>query len=156
MLTLKTCKSMKDGIKLIEPNPNKAKSYLNMAEISSKELKNVESWIWKASISYYSMYYSLYALMIRLGIRCEIHYCSLIVMRECLRDFYSEEDIKMISTAFNARIDNQYYTDRPVNKEAIERAQKYAPEFLIKTKDIISQLLEKDVKGIREKLQKWK
>lgn len=141
---------------MVEPNDNMSGSYIKMAEESIAVLQTVRenSDIWTAATSYYICYYSLYSLMMKLGIKCEIHSCSLEFMKKHLSDFYNVQDIEMINKAAKARTDLQYYVDRPVDAETIELISRYCKIFFIKTKDIISRLSEGQVKRIREELRK--
>jgi len=144
------CISNKSGIRISEPNDNMCKSYINMAEESIKILPNVsQSRIWTATVSYYIFYYSLYALMLKIGVKSEKHTCSLEFMKQFLVNFYSREEIKSISSAFSSRIDLQYYSDRPVDATAIQNSKRGCGDFYIKTKMIISKITEKQVRAIR-------
>ena len=92
--------------------------------------------------------------MMRIGIKCEIHSCSLAFMKKYLSIFYNKKDSEMIEQAFSARIDLQYYADRPVDSKIIEETKKYCKTFFVKTKDILSKITEEQVKNIREALKK--
>ena len=154
MVTIKWCKQQNKGIQVIAPNENMSLSYLGMAEESILALKCVEqSRIWTATTTYYTFYYSLYALMLRLGVKCEIHSCSLEFMNVLLMDFYGLKDREMIEKAFSARIDLQYYANRPVDKVIIEETKKYCKDFYLKTKDILARITEEQIKVIRTKLK---
>lgn len=108
MVSIKWCLKQKDGLEFIEPNDNMSKSYISMAEESINAIRGVEgSKIWTATMTYYIFYYSLYSLMLRIGIKCEIHSCSLEFMKNYLASFYDKKDIEMIENAFSARIDLQ-------------------------------------------------
>jgi uncharacterized protein (UPF0332 family) len=127
---------------------------LRMAEESIRalnKLKGIE--IWSTTTTYYIFYYSLYSLMMRIGVKCEIHSCSLEFMKHFLSKFYDERDVKMINKAFNARIDLQYYPDRPVDKRDLEEIKKYCKHFFIKTKDILSLITEDDIGKLRKNLK---
>jgi hypothetical protein len=91
--------------------------------------------------------------MLRIGVKCEIHACSLEFMRQKLRLFYDEKDIGMINKAFSARINLQYYTDRPVNPVVIEQSKRYSINFFIKTKDVLTKVNEKQINDIRNSLR---
>src|SRR3989304_6287281 len=106
MVSIEWCLKQKNGLEIIEPNANMSNSYLKMAEESINILNDVEkSRIWTATTAYYIFYYSLYSLMLRIGIKCEIHSCSLAFMKEYLKPFYDQKDVEMIEKAFAARID---------------------------------------------------
>jgi len=51
-------------------------------------------------------------------------------------------------------INLQYYADMPVDDAVIEMASKYCKTFFIKTKDILSNITEKQILQIRESLRK--
>src|SRR3990167_6240909 len=78
------CLKQKKGIKLEEPNNdlclvyvNKAKSALNM--LSSAIEKNEMDWI--VTTAYYARYFAFYAILQRCGIKCEIHDCTISLMK---------------------------------------------------------------------------
>lgn len=157
MVSINWCLDQKKGIKISSPNENMSESYIKMAEESIGILRKVEdSKIWTATTAYYIFYYSLYSLMLRIGIKCEIHTCSLEFMKKLLKDFYSEKDMEMIEKAFSARSDLQYYADRPVDNETIEEIKSYCKQFYIKTKDILSKITESEVNSVRETIIKIK
>lgn len=151
MVSLKWCCNQKDGIKLIEPNINLAQGYLKMAENSLGTMNRERSYNLMFSISacYYSMYYSLYAICMKLGIKCEIHSCTIELMKKLFIDFYSIDDVKTIKKAFDARNTAQYYVDRIVSKEDIDFIISKAPLFFSKSKEILSKINEEDLKKIR-------
>jgi uncharacterized protein (UPF0332 family) len=154
MVSLEWCLKQKNGLEIVEPNKNMSESYLKMAEESVDVLQNIgKSKIWTATTAYYIFYYSLYSLMLRIGVKCEIHACSLEFMRQKLRLFYDEKDIGMINKAFSARINLQYYTDRPVNPVVIEQSKRYSINFFIKTKDVLTKVNEKQINDIRNSLR---
>lgn len=153
MVSVKWCLNQKNGLEVAEPNAVLADSYIRMAEESLGVLGVVKaSRIWTATTTYYVFYYSLYALMRRIGVKCEIHACSLAFMNQFLGDFYCATDEKMIRQAFTARIDLQYYTDRPVDDKAIEDAKRHCRTFFIKTKDALARITEDQSITIRKAL----
>ncbi|HLD15279.1 MAG TPA: hypothetical protein VJB94_01740 [Candidatus Nanoarchaeia archaeon] len=157
MVSIDWCLKQKDGIKLIEQNKNIADSYLKMAEESIKQLENVKkSKIWTATITYYTFYYSLYSLMRYIGVKCEIHTCSLEFIKVYLDEFYNKKDIEMFEKAFSARINLQYYADRPVDESEIRDTKIYCKDFYIKTKDILTKISEIEINKIRDRIKKSK
>ncbi len=154
MVSINWCLKKKNGLELREENVNIADSYLKMAEESVSILANLEkSKIWTATTAYYIFYYSLYALMLRIGVKCEIHACSLEFMKQYLKEFYDKKDEEMINQAFSARIDLQYYADREVENKIIEEVKSYCKKFFIKTKDTIASITEEQIKKIRQSIK---
>ena len=154
MVSIKWCLNVKNGIELVEPSENMANSYLKMAEESLMMIKkNEESRIWTASTSYYTLYYCLYSVMIKIGIKCEIHQCSIEFMKYFLSDFYNEAEFDLIENAFDIRNSLQYYPDKLVENDKLENIKKGAIDFFVKTKDILAKISESKIKEIREKLE---
>lgn len=154
MVSIKWCLNVKNGLELVGPNTNMCDSYLRMAEESLKIIRKIgESELWTASASYYTMYYCLYSVMIKIGIKCEIHQCSIEFMKRYLSDFYSSKDVELIKTAFELRNDLQYYPDKLVDKKKLEFIKRGAIDFLVKTKQILMMITEKNIKQIRDSLK---
>ena len=155
MVGLKWCCKQKEGIRLIEPNDNLTQGYLKMAEDSLGTMNREKPYnlMFTISACYYSMYYSLYAICMKLGIKCEIHSCTIEFMKKLLDKFYSNDDIKTIKKAFDARKIAQYYVDRIVSKKDIDFIISEAPLFFNKSKEILSKINENDVKEIRNKIK---
>ena len=155
MVSLKWCCKQKDGIKLIEPNDNLAQGYIKMAEDSLGTMNRERKYnlMFAISACYYSMYYSLYSVCMKIGIKCEIHSCTIEFMKKILDNFYSKEDVKIIRKAFDARNIAQYYVNKIVQKEDSDFIIVNAPLFLNKSKEILSKINEKDIKELREGLK---
>ena len=154
MVSINWCLKQKHGIEITAPNQNMAESYLEMAEESITVLSNIKkSNIWTATTSYYIFYYSLYALMLKIGIKCEIHACSLEFMKQYLSEYYTREDVNMIEQSFGARINLQYYANRVVDEETIDKCRSYCKNFFIKTKDILSTITDEQVQAIRTRIK---
>ena len=137
MVSIKWCLNVNNGIELVEPNDNMSDSYLKMAEESLRVIRKlVESKLWSASTSYYTMYYCLYSIMMKIGVKCEIHKCSIEFMKKFLMNFYNPEDVGLIKTAFEFRNDLQYYPGKLVDKNKLRLVKKGALDFLVKTKKI--------------------
>jgi uncharacterized protein (UPF0332 family) len=153
MNSLDWCKKQKNGIEIVEPNENMSSSYIKMAEESITILHKItESKIWTATTSYYIYYYSLYSFMLRLGVKCEIHSCSILFMKNRLQKYYSKNDVQEFGNAFKARMDLQYYADRPIDQEIINNSAKQCKLFFIKTKNILAKISEKEIEEIRSKV----
>lgn len=152
MVSLKWCFKQERGIKIVEPSKRLALSYLKMSENSlgtmnrEKDKNNVFS----ISAGYYSIYYSLYAIMQRIGVKCGIHSCSIEFMKKFLKEFYTKEDIVLIETAFSVRNLLQYYVDKSINKNELLLVWKKAYDFFVKSREIFYKLNDIKIKKIRE------
>src|SRR3989338_9943740 len=152
MVSLRWCCKQKDGLKLIEPSDNLSISYMKMAENALGTMNRERNYNLTFAISacYYSMYYSLYGILMKLGVKCEIHSCTLEFMKFALFDFYSNEDIKLINKAFDLRNLAQYYVDKVIDKKDSDFIMKQAPLFLNKSKETLSKINEKEVERLRK------
>lgn len=154
MVSINWCRGVKGGLEIVEPNENMFRSYLEMAEESFQMIKNnAESKIWTASTSYYTMYYSLYAVMIKVGIKCEIHSCSIEFMKKYLGDLYGGEFVELIKEAFEVRKDLQYYPDKLIDESKLLKVKQGAVDFFVKTKEIVERIGESVVKEIRQNFE---
>ncbi len=147
------CKKQKSGLKIVEESDNLARSYLDMAEKTINEFENMKTNIWKRTAVYYIYYYSLYAFMRKIGVKCEIHSCSIEFARKFLRDYYSDLEIDEIEDAFEERTKAQYYPSEENLKEAIKLK---AVDFYVKTKEMINKISEDEINKIKEALNENK
>ncbi len=154
MANVNWCLTQKDGIKLIEPSQNLAEAYIKKAEESLISLKENSVKEWKITTAYYSMYFSLYAILNRIGVKCEIHACTIEFARNFLKEYFSEEEIEFLEDSMGARVDTLYYTNRNVENELYENMINNAPEILVKCKDIVNKIDENKINQIREKVSK--
>ena len=149
------CCKQKDGIKLIEPSDNLSLSYMQMADnaLGTMNRERKYNLTFAISAGYYSMYYSLYSVLMKLGVKCEIHSCTLEFMKVLLSEFYTKEDFKIISKAFDLRNIAQYYVDKVIDTKESDMIMSKAPLFVNTSKDVLSKINESDVKKIRDSLK---
>ena len=122
----------------------KSLSYLQSAKILLKN-KKLEEVI---SMAYYSMYYSLLALMFRVGIKSENHTASIILLKELFGLDNSE-----ILKAKKERIDKQYYVDFKIAEEDVKQMIKTAEHFNAELFDYIEKLGAENIEEIRDKFK---
>ena len=99
------CLKQNKGIKLITPNSNLSNSYVKDAD-NSLEAMDINKGKWKIIVAYYSCYNMLYALLMKAGIKSEIHDCTISLMN--LFGF-EKNQIIFISNLKKKRINVQYY-----------------------------------------------
>ena len=147
------CFGVKNGLEIVEPNKNLAQAYIKKAEDALESMHLVKSKDWIVSIAYYSMYFSLYAIMMRVGIKCGIHSCSLEFMKHQLKGYFNDKECEFLTKSMQARIDKQYYTNRDVRDTQYEEMRKKVPLFLVKCKEIIEKMTEEEIGNLRSKLK---
>jgi len=150
---IKWCVGKKEGLSLIEPNSNLVEAYIKKAEEALESIRINIIKEWKISTAYYTLYFSLYSILTKIGIKCEIHSCTIEFAKRFLKNYFNEEELDFIKDSLKARIDSQYYINRNVPDEQYNKMIMKAPEFLVKCKSILIKLNEKKINEIRDKFQ---
>ncbi len=151
---IKWCAGKREGLSLIEPNSDLANAYLKKAEEALESMRVNIIKDWKISTAYYTIYFSLYAVLMKLGVKCKIHSCTIEFAKRFLKEFFEEKELDFTEDSLKARVDSQYYIDRTVPVEQYNKMVQKAPEFLVKCKSVLIKLNEKKVNEIRDKFQK--
>ena len=151
---IKWCAGKKEGLSLIEPNSDLAEAYIKKAEEALESMRVNIIKDWKISTAYYTIYFSLYAVLMKLGVKCEIHSCTIEFAKRFLNEFFEESELNLTEDSLKARVDSQYYIDRTVPDEQYNKMIQKVPEFLVRCKSVIIKLNEKKVNEIRDKFQK--
>jgi uncharacterized protein (UPF0332 family) len=150
---LKWCCKQSAGLKIDKPNDNLAKEYLQSAEETLSVLQDIKgkSSMWLATTKYYSEYFSIYALLQKIGIKCEIHDCTIEIAKLL-------EEIKIIPEGYSKkleddkelRIDNQYYLkNRPVDINVRELS-----EFILTIKNKVNSITLNEINKARDEIKK--
>ncbi|MBT3463639.1 hypothetical protein HOD20_06490 [archaeon] len=151
---LKWCLKQKRGIELIEPNKNLADVYLEKSQNSLASMREVKAREWKITTAYYTIYFSIYAIMMKIGIKSEIHSCTIEFTKIFLNDYFDEMDLKLFNDAFIARKNMQYYVNKEIDDLNFNNIISNAQNFLIKSKDIINKINEVKINSIRNELMR--
>lgn len=141
-------------LKLAEPSEEICESYLEKADNSLKSARILlqnDLYENSVSMSYYTMYNSLSALLFRVGIKCENHSASIILFKKL---FGRMDLFNVISSAKKERIDKQYYVDFFSTREATQDLLKKAEDFLIEIKLIIKNIKNEDIQLLRNEFNK--
>ena len=146
-MSIEWCK--KQGMKLIEPNDNLSEEYYKNAEETLRVtnlIKNSGSNMWLATQKYYTEYLASYALLMKIGIKTEIHSCTIKIIR-----ILEKENIITFKLSKNLeedkelRIDNQYYLkNRPVDFNS-----KALSELLLKIRELLDNITKEQIKHVR-------
>ena len=81
------------GLTLVEPNENLAHAYLKKAEDSLISMRINIIRDWKVSTAYYAMYFSLYAILMKIGVKSEIHTCTIEFARKYLKEYFNSKAV---------------------------------------------------------------
>ncbi len=128
MRKINWCKKQRAGIRLQEPNNNLSQEYYENAEESMKVLKSIKetkSNMWLATTKYYIGYFAVYSVLMKIGVKCEIHDCTIALVKFLEDENIIEKGIsKILERDKELRIDNQYYLkNKPVQIDFEELAE---------------------------------
>ena len=148
MMSIEWCK--KQGMKLVEPNIMLAEEYYANSEETLRVtnlIKDSGSNMWLATQKYYTEYLAAYALLMRIGIKTEIHSCTIDIIKMM-------EDKGIIDFKFSAqliadkelRIDNQYY----LKNLPVEFDPKKMANLLLAVRKILDTLTPSQIEIVRK------
>jgi len=156
MTKIEWCIKQKRGIELVNPNKKLSEDYIEKAVNSLRAVAVLkENKDWEICSCYYAMYFSVYSILIRIGIKCEIHSCTIEFLERFLGAYFSKESIYLLKKAMDARIDSQYYSDRAISDGVYSKLKERAPIFLVKCKEILYNITEKDIDDIRDNIKRY-
>ena len=153
MKKISWCKKQERGIKLQETNDNLSQEYFQNAEESLRVLRSIkdtQSNMWLATTKYYIEYFAVYSVLMKLGIKCEIHDCTISLVR-FLGDLgiFEKKTYKILEKDKELRIDNQYYLkNKPVGVDFDKLSG-----FLLSIKRILDNLNSDMIEDIRNKIK---
>ena len=134
-------------LKLIEPSEELKRAYLKKSEshlASAKILLEHGKLEEAVSMTYYSMYHALTALLRRVGIKCENHAASIILLKEIFGIDNSD-----ITKAKRERIDKQYYLDFRIAREDVVELIRIAESFNSRILDFTERLTSEKILRFR-------
>ncbi|MBI5393614.1 hypothetical protein HZA96_07145 [Candidatus Woesearchaeota archaeon] len=151
-MSLNWCK--KQGMKLIEPNDNLAEEYFKNSEETlriTNLIKDSGSNMWLATQKYYTEYLAAYSLLMKIGIKSEIHSCTIEVIelleKEKIIDFNFS---RILNEDKQLKIDNQYY----LKNIPVKFDHKQLSEIVLKVKQILDTITDEQIKKIRDIVKK--
>lgn len=135
------CCKQKKGVALIDAKLHLSESYIIEAD-DTLENVTLSTGKWKLITAYYACYNALYAILMKCGIKCEIHECTIELM--ALFDFEPFE-IEFLKQLKDDRIQTQYYLKKIELKD-----ENTVKKFVLKCKTIINSLTSNKIEEIRK------
>lgn len=153
MKKISWCKKQEKGIKMQEPNDNLSQEYYKNAEESMKVLRSIKetkSNMWFATTKYYIEYFAVYSVLMKIGIKCEIHDCTIALVNFLENERIIEKGTsKILEDDKELRIDNQYYLkNKPVNISF-----EWLSSFMLTIKKLLDELNEDKIKELRRRIK---
>jgi uncharacterized protein (UPF0332 family) len=144
-------------IQIIEPSEEVCRAYLEKSEKSLRSAKvtlEIRSYEDSVALSYYSMYYNVLALFYKVGIKCENHTATIILLKK----IFNIDNI-VLTKAKTERVDKQYYVDFSVTEEEVNKMIRMAEQFNADLFNFIDTLNKDKIGEYRQKaiqVLKWK
>ena len=110
---LNWCLKQRKGIRLTTPSDNLVKAYLQKSKNALKSMEiNAQAGLgeWAVSACYYAEYFAVYALFCKLGVKSEIHDCTITLFEYLFNDSIPAEIIEELRISKSNRVETQYYT----------------------------------------------
>ncbi|MCW4007106.1 MAG: HEPN domain-containing protein [Candidatus Bathyarchaeota archaeon] len=151
------CLKQKHGIRIIEPNPNLTKAYLKKAASALNTMTaalQINEVDWIATTAYYARYFALYALLMKIGAKSEIHDCTInLAQLLANQGIIRQALVNDIAQAKQERIDAQYYIATALNHNKIKKNVDAARNFVLELEEIIENITLDQVNSIRNYLR---
>jgi uncharacterized protein (UPF0332 family) len=154
---LSWCFKQKRGIRITEPNQNLTKAYLKKAASALNTMTatmQINETEWTATAAYYARYFALYALLMKIGVKSEIHDCTInIAQLFANHEVLSQNLVDDIAEAKQTRIDTQYYVATEVSQKQIRQNAETARKFVLEIEQTLENITTEQISNIRTRLK---
>lgn len=151
---LKWCMKQPRGVRLAAPSQNLVKAYLEKSHSAFKSMQlNAQAGIieWTVSASYYAKYFAVYALLSKIGAKCEIHDCTIALFEYLFAHVDSHHLVRELKQSKDDRIDAQYYSrEIQVN---LQQVMDQTRNFMLEIEKIIDSLTPGTIMSLQKKLR---
>jgi len=140
-----------ESLQLVEPSESLKDAYHSKSEgflSSAKLLLDNDRLEEAVSLAYYSMYYSVLALLFRTGIKCENHTAAAMLLK-----LVFEKDPADLVKAKAERIETQYYIDTELTREEVRHMVLMAETFDGEMFDLVERMTAGDLEKYRSELK---
>jgi len=151
---LKWCLRQERGIRLAAPSDNLAKAYLEKSRNALRSMEvNAQAGIeeWTVSASYYAKYFAVYALLSKVGVKSEIHDCTIALFGYLFSTMEYHHLVRELRQSKDDRVDVQYYSrEFEVNLTDLMQQTK---QFVLQIEELIDGLNSEEVVALQKKLK---
>jgi uncharacterized protein (UPF0332 family) len=140
------------ALQLVEPSEPLKDAYQKKSEgflFSARLLLDNDRLEESVSLAYYSMYYSVVALLFRTGIKCENHTAAAML----LKLVFGQDPADLVK-AKAERIETQYYIDADLTREDVKQMVLMAERFDGKIFDMVERMSTGDIERYRGELER--
>ncbi|MCL4429718.1 MAG: HEPN domain-containing protein [Chloroflexi bacterium] len=131
------------------------KAYLQKSRNALKSMDlNAQASIveWALSASYYAKYFAVYSLFSKIGVKCEIHDCTIVLFEYLFSDSLPEEIIRDLRGSKENRVEAQYYTWEI--RADLEEVTNKTKQFVLEIEKVIDTLNTEQLLEFQKKLKK--
>ncbi len=151
---LKWCLRQERGIRLSAPSENLAKAYLEKSHNALKSMEvNAQAGIeeWAVSASYYAKYFAVYALLSKIGVKCEIHDCTIALFGYLFSTAEFHQLVRELKQSKDDRVDVQYYSRKL--KVTLAELMQQTKQFVLQIEELIDGLNAEKIAALQQKLR---
>ena len=151
---LKWCLKQSKGIRTVGPSENLVKAYVQKSRTALKSMElNAKEGIyeWALSASYYARYFAVYALLQKIGVKCEIHDCTIALFSYLLHGSIPPGLVKQLKQSKDERVEAQYYTGKiDVDEQELIHSAK---SFVLEIEKLIDSLNPEKIVSLQKRLR---
>jgi uncharacterized protein (UPF0332 family) len=151
---LNWCLKQHKGIRLVTASENLVKAYQEKAKNALKSMEiNAQAGLveWAVSASYYAKYFAVYSLLSKIGVKCEIHDCTITLFEYLFCDTVSSEIIKDLRNSKENRVETQYYTQE-IHVE-LDQVMKKTKKFVLEIDKVIDGLNSERITELQKRIK---
>lgn len=140
--------------RMVDPNENLSDAFAKKAKNDLVVLRSipVTDREWRAATAYYARYHMVTAILLKIGVDCKDHNCSIRIAECLLSGMLPETFFREIKEAKSQRISLQYYTTRTIDKLKFEQNLNGVGDFVDDAARFLDALTRERVDVIRKKL----
>lgn len=106
---------------------------------------------WAVSASYYAKYFAVYALLSKIGVKCEIHDCTIALFGHLFSTVELHHLVRELRQSKEDRVDVQYYSTR-LNVNLVDLMQR-TKQFVLQVEELMDGLNAEKVAALQQKLR---
>jgi len=152
---LKWCLKQHRGIRLTKPSDNMVRAYLQKSKNALKSMEiNAQAGLteWAVSACYYAEYFVVYALLCKIGVKSEIHDCTITLFEFLFSDSIPAEIVKELRSSKSNRVETQYYTQEITVD--LNQVLTQAKRFVLEIEKTLDSLNSERIEQLQDKLKR--
>ena len=148
------CLKQERGIRLVAPSDNLVKAYLEKSHNALKSMEvNAQANLqeWAVSASYYAKYFAVYGLLSKIGVKSEIHDCTIAVFGYLFSTTGYDQLVRELKESKDDRVELQYYSRQL--KINLTNLMQQTKQFVLRIEELMDGLNAEKVAGLQQKLK---